>query len=257
MKNFIVFILNALIASATEMYEPHSYGRLGTSKKVLGIYPRTQITDAREFPYRVIGQLEIGCTATLIGPKHIITAGHCVYSLRDEKFETDLQFFPGQTDRYKKPFGQIDWKKIFIPRQYVNFQDKSFDFAVIELAEAIGDKIGWSGFKAMQAVDQNIIRLTGYPGDKSEGTMWTVTCPSVLSERTIQYKCDTFGGMSGSGIFPMGQNLVEPSLTGIHTMGTVEYNSGVVLTESNFELVRAWRDETAFPAESTIIFSRN
>ena len=72
-----------------------------------GPQPRVAVSDTTEFPYRAVGYLGTmditgtrrqDCTATLVGPRHILTASHCATwgNYRDDSPPVNpIGFFPG------------------------------------------------------------------------------------------------------------------------------------------------------------------
>lgn len=212
---------------------------LNEDKRVFGEYERDRVYDTSEYKYRVVGQVENFCTGTLVGKRHMITAAHCVYSVREGKWNTWSTFTPGRISRSNSPYGQKAWKKIYVHEDYIRNGDRNKDFAIIELKEALGDKLGWRGYGwSSNHVDYTMGTIIGYPGDKENGTQWEVTCPMTFTDREIVYRCDTYGGMSGSGVIldsGSGDNIY-----GIHTLGRPNDNSAVRITKEIFHLIKSW-----------------
>ncbi len=133
------------------------------------------------------------------------------------------------------------WEKAHILQDYINTGKVEYDFAVVELSTNLGDQVGWSGY----GYDNNLnngdeITIIGYPGDKESGTMWSVRCPADFYNKEIRHRCDTYGGMSGSGIKAR-NSKGEVSIYGIHTFGSTSVNGGVRFDQEHFEIVKNWK----------------
>ena len=60
------------------------------------------------------------CTGTLIGPKHVVTAAHCVYDINDShQYVASINFAPGQNGN-RQPFGQLDWSSVRVLSQFTS-----------------------------------------------------------------------------------------------------------------------------------------
>ena len=69
--------------------------------------------------YRACRGLE--CTGTLIGPKHVVTAAHCVFDINDSRqYVSSLNFSPGESSDSSLPFGTDQWSSVRVLSQFTS-----------------------------------------------------------------------------------------------------------------------------------------
>ncbi|CAO5679112.1 MAG: hypothetical protein HEEMFOPI_01226 [Holosporales bacterium] len=191
-------------------------------------------------------------TGTIVGPRHIITAGHNVFG---PSWVDQIDVFLS-LDENKKPFGKQRVIQVCTYRQWVENLNQDFDIALLILDNPIGLTMGWLSMKALLTPLEAInITIAGYPGyvnedkvkdiykeeakliTKNYRKMWMMSGPmtSFLSKR-IGYQIDTSGGQSGSAIFycDKGGTIY---VIGVHTHGSDDktldaQNTGTRITES-------------------------
>jgi glutamyl endopeptidase len=212
-------------------------------KNVIGTDERVQVNATGNFPYRAIGSIAIGCTGTLVGPHHVLTAGHCVYNTDDDKWYKRIEFSPGHNGD-KFPYGTLGWKKALAVSGWTDNHDERFDYAMIILDRDIGNETGWFGFAYEEPMRPYLVNINGYPGDKPEGTMWHAECQidEVRAEK-IYYPCDTFGGMSGSSVYVYDKKKDSRTVYGIHAYGAADRNSGTRIDQSKYEIISNWKSK--------------
>lgn len=161
---------------------------------------RLRVTTTRLAPFRYICDLEydvpgVGrrsiCTGTLIGPRTVLTAGHCLSGLTPSR----MRIIPGRNGSLEPLPATVATR--FIPAPGYSPVTPT-DFGIIHLANPIGNMIGiWSAAHRTRpgdAVGTSIlsgglpggtlrVNLSGYPADKPSGGQYACTDPAQPQRR--------------------------------------------------------------------------
>lgn len=237
-----------------------SEGSIEHKSLLKGIERRGRIKDpqTQEWPYRIHGHMIMKFlhdtytgTGILIGPNHVLTAGHNLF--KDGRWATEVFFTPGR-DQDDYPYGDSKGCVLLVHEKWQKNDKKKddYDFGMVILDASIGNIIGWSGLLSLPDVllKEWPVSITGYPGEKGSGNyystqMWGMreTITNITPEKLF-YKIETSEGQSGSGICGAQWPEYEGFYTvGIHTGQEKEdasENRGVRLTKDKFKLIIEW-----------------
>jgi V8-like Glu-specific endopeptidase len=240
------------------MSDKASKGDGEAARQVIGPDDRVQITSTKDYPFRVFGLLQSEsasggfgtCSATLIGPRTILTAAHCLYNHDEGGWNVDFLFAPGLNGFDDAPFGVAGWENAYILEGYIsNYQGYygsvvDWDLGVVILDRPIGDQLGWLGFGHEPNLGNFAADIIGYPGDKPGGTMWQANCdihPENVGEITFIYDCDTYPGSSGSSVFRYFQADQNRIIYGVNVAETETFNIAVRLNEAYYNWILGLR----------------
>lgn len=225
---------------------------------ILGTDERVRVTNTQDYPYRCICSLLITAqngsewvgTGWLVGPRLVLTAGHCVYMADEGGWAARIEVIPGR-DGTEQPFKSVVATDLRSVTGWTVDGNRDFDYGAILLPETqrYGDQLGWFGYAAreddyLRGIDLN---LAGYPGDGGkdhvDGTMWwDHRRVKEVNEKQITYEIDTYGGQSGSPVWEMDATGDRMGVA-IHTWGTSTSNGGTRITSEVFDNIIAWAGE--------------
>lgn len=191
-------------------------------------HPRVRIR-SNNYPFNVIGLLENGCTGTLVGPCHVLTAGHCIYSHERGEYNRFMGFHPGQNDVFRGPM--VASKDFRVSEGWLWHEDFNADYAIISLQERVGSLVGWMGFGYNLEEEILGLNIAGYPADKAPGSMWFDYCSNVRFDyhaiQTINHGCEVSEGNSGSPMWVYAKDTGFREIRAIHSGARVTTRGGV------------------------------
>jgi V8-like Glu-specific endopeptidase len=232
------------------------------NETVLGTDERVRISDTEKLPWRMVAGLRlvpkppftstyIG-TGWFIGPKTLLTAGHCVFSESDfGGWIGSIDVSPGRNGT-KLPYGTVTATRFSALNVWQASANADFDMGCIHLDEALGAKVGYFKVASMSDSDLEgaLLNISGYPADRGNGEQQYFHANRVLrtSARRIYYDIDTYGGQSGSPVWHQSDPQSEPIAVAVHAYGVggtasnlgIVANSGPRLTPEVVETIKQW-----------------
>ena len=231
-----------------EELDPAEAAAYEVAETVCGQDDRVRISPATAIPWRWICELIITMsdgagfrgTGWFIGPKCVMTAGHCVFGKANGGWARRIEVIPGM-DGTSRPFGSAVGTTFRSVSGWTNNADPNFDYGAIILPTPLGNTTGFFGFASLSDASLNglLVNNSGYPGDKPFGTQWfNAGRVSQVAARKIYYMLDTFGGQSGS---PTWRFLIgQRHAVGVHAYGGCP-NSSTRIVQPVFDNMMAWR----------------
>ena len=234
-------------------------------ESILGIDERTRVLDTDLSPWRMVCALRLrgpnGSTAVgtgwFVGPRTLLTAGHCVYSASDFGGWIDsVEVIPGLngsgSQALARPFTSATSTAVSSIDRWIEQADPDFDIGCIHLSEPIGTQVGWFalGTRGAEELAGFLVNISGYPVDRGRGSEQYHAVNRVLrvSDRRIFYEVDTFGGQSGAPVWIHEDADGPPVVVGIHAYGVggtpasagITANSAPRIIPEIFDTVVAW-----------------
>lgn len=239
----------------------------------IGGYDERVVVDKLEYPYNAMGRLDVisevpfnqtnVCSGSLVGPRHLMVARHCVKS-DNLQAARKVKFSPNHFNRTRLAESYVT--DAIIPERIYGgiYCYEANDWAVLILADRLGDKYGYLGVKAVDCKTQtneplfvctpSFIRNStnktqshvGYPQDKGWGVP-TLQAESISIKEcqlcapgSLRTDADGTIGQSGGPLF-----IVEDGLPWLYGVSSTHYltNNGFAAGPDLVKVVALARKE--------------
>lgn len=237
--------------------------RGGGNRNIIGDDDRQRVPDSNLPPYPWICYLEfrsklgipmIG-TGWLIGPRTVVTAGHCIYS-RVEFDDQGNHVGIGEMKQYlvragingelNEALAEATVIEMATTNQWIQYGMTAYDFGVLYLDRSMEDE-GITGQFSVGILkpgeEGTLVCVVGYPWDKqslNNGSMWAdVNRVVSINDQQLSHEADTLGGDSGAPVI-YADNQGNFIAVGIHNYGGDSANFATRINQQVANQLEAW-----------------
>jgi V8-like Glu-specific endopeptidase len=208
--------------------------------------------------------VEVDCTGVKIGPRMVITSGHCIF--KDGAWNDNTKWIPGAdginaeqngADPSPNHYKAADARSVRGP--WFDHEWPNYDFGLFILYDnASSCSLHWHGWRKRSGLLNDTIHLYGYPGetrDCAASPLASGECHgsiygddgtiSYAGAYRVRYSIDTQPGQSGTGFYEIdGDRYV----LGVHRGPNGSVNDGVRINDGNRDMINDTKSD--FPANA-------
>jgi hypothetical protein len=182
-------------------------------KESISIFANDLVSELNFCPDEKFSDLPIvaSCTAFLVGPDLILTAGHCVKN-KDECFESYWALDYDERGEFEGPEAIISFKKenIYSCSKILSWSENpKLDYALIKLDRKILNRSPLKIRRTDKIDDTESLAIIGHPMGLPKIVADKAVIRSNSSIYTFVTNADTFSGNSGSPVINSKTHLVE------------------------------------------------
>jgi len=142
-----------------------------------------------------------GCSGVMVGPRHVLTAGHCLHSGGSGgDWFRDITVCPKRNCDYTCPYGEYSWKTMYSVRGWTRSGNFQYDYGLIELWSEPGN--GWMSFGYNNGMSTSWnLNIRGYQNqDQLDYKIFNSFETGLVSvgSRRFKHKIDIVRGTSGA-----------------------------------------------------------
>lgn len=246
-----VHVADSDLALTTTVQTPPS-NKTSLTPRSIGAENRELFKDTA-YPYSAMGKIVRSdgtyCTGSLVGPKHVACASHCVAWSNSS---IGLRFLPDYYDGEVYPSADVTtviYQLKLSASDYFTECEMKDDWAIFILNARLGDTQGWLGAKTIDSTlfNKTIFRNFGYPYDLGVGNGQETYRQSNIT--VFETWCDAYGPLGTNTDASGGQSggplwLPADSKGEIYQYGTC--SSGDDRTRTIFASGDRWQHAIAY-----------